>query len=142
MENIEVGVLDSSSVEIWRGESLSVKGSGIFPIALAANTDKMSILVNTSVADVSSDLRLPFLVKEDNRVEMRLSTIILYLSLTRMVGVLKVASKWRGKANGLRGGGGSGNSRLVLSEVNGFVTIDAVIIHVQLSEVENMRDEE
>ena len=141
VEDIEVGVLDSSLVEIGRGEGSSVKGGGIFSIALAMNADKMSIFVDTPVADVLGGFRLSFLIKEDDGVEVRLSTVVLYPSFTRVIGVLKVTSKWGGKVNRLRGGSGSGDSRLVLSEANRFITVDTVIIHVQLSEVENTRDE-
>ena len=141
MEDVEVGVFDSSLVEIGRGEGSSVKGGGVFLIALAMNTDKMSIFVDTSVTDISGGFCLSFLVKEDNGIEVRLSTVIPYPPFARVVGVLKVASKWGGKANRLRGGSGSGDGRLVLSEADRFVTVDTVIIHIRLSEVKNVRNE-
>ena len=142
VEDIEVSVLDPSSVEIGRGEGSSMKGGGIFPIALAMNADKISILVDTSVADILGGFCLSFLVKEDDGVEVRLSTVIPYPPFARVIGVLKVASKWGGKANRLRRGSGSGDGGLVLSEADGFVTVDTVVIHVRLSEVENTRNEE
>jgi len=141
MEDVEVSVLDSSSVKIGRGEGSSMKGGGVFPIALATNANKMSIFIDTPVTNISGDFCLSFLVKEDNGIEVRLSAVIPYPSFTRVVGVLKVASKWGGKANRLRRGGGSGDGRLVLSEVDRFVTVDTVVIHVQLSKVENARNE-
>jgi len=140
VEDIEVGVLDSSSVEIGRGEGSSVKGGGIFPIAFVTNADKMSIFVDAPVADILGGFRLSFLVKEDDGVEVRLSTVVLYPSFARVIGVLEVASKWGGKVNGLRRGSGSGDGRLVLSEADRFVTVDTVVIHVWLSEVENARN--
>jgi len=142
MEDVEVGVFDSSSVEIGRGECSSMKGSGVFLIVLAKNANKMGVFVDASVADVSGSLCLSFLVKEDNGIEVGLSTIIPYPPFTRVVGVLKVASEWGGKANRLRGRSGSGDGRLVLGKAGRFVTVDTVVIHVQLSEVENARDEE
>jgi len=142
VKDIEIGVLDPSSVEVGRGEGLSVKRGGIFLIALSTNADKMSVFIDTPVADILGSLCLSFLVKEDNGVEVRLSTIILYPSFTRVVGVLKVTSEWGGEANRLRGRSGSGDSRLVLSKMGRFVTVNAVVIHVRLSEVENARDEE
>jgi len=141
VEDIEVGVLNPSLVEIGRGEGSSVKGGGVFPIALPMNADKMSVFVDAPVTDISGGLCLSFFVKEDNGIEMRLSTVILYPPFARVVRVLKIASKWGGEANRLRGRSGSGGGRLVLSEANGFITVDTVVIHVWLSEVKNARDE-
>jgi len=142
MEDVEVSVLNSSSVEIRRGKCSSMKGGGVFLITLMANADKMGIFVDASVTDVLGSLCLSFLVEEDNGVEVGLSTIIPHPPFTRVVGVLKVASEWGGEANRLRGGSGSGDGRLVLSKADRFVTVNAVVIHVRLSEVENARDEE
>ena len=142
MEDVEVGVLNSSLVEIRRGKGSSVKGGGILLIALATNADKVSVFVDAPVADILGGFCLSFLVKEDDGVEMRLSTIIPYPPFSRVVRVLKVASKRGGKANGLRGGSGSSDGWLVLSEADGFVTVDAVVIHIWLGEVENTRNEE
>ena len=102
MEDVKISVLDPSSIEIGRGEGLSVKGGGVFPVALTTNANKMSILVDAPVTDILGGLRLSFLVKEDNGIKVRLSTIIPYPSFTRVVGVLKVASKWGGEADRLR----------------------------------------
>jgi len=82
VEDIEVSVLNSSLVKIGRGEGLSMKGGGVFPIALVMNTDKMSIFIDTPVTNISGGFRLSFLVKEDNGIEVRLSTVIPYLSRT------------------------------------------------------------
>jgi len=142
VEDVEVSVLDPNSIEIGRGEGLSMEGGGVFLIALATNANKVSIFVDTPVTNILSSFSLSFLVEEDNRIKVGLSTIILYPPFTRVVGVLKVASKWGGEANRLRGGSGSGDGRLVLSEANGFVTVDTVIIHVRLSKVENVGNEE
>ena len=141
MEDVKVSVLNSSSVEVGRGEGSGMKGGGVFPIALATNADKMSVFIDTPVADVLGGFCLSFLVKEDDGIEVRLSTVIPYPPFARVVRVLKVASKWGGKANRLRGRSGSGDSRLVLSEADRFITINTVVIHVQLSEVENARNE-
>jgi len=141
VEDVKVSVLNSSSVEVGRGEGSGMKGGGVFLIALATNTDKISVFIDTSVTDVSGGFRLSLLVKEDDGIEVRLSAVIPYPSFTGVVGVLKVASKWRGKANRLRGGSGSSDGRLVLSEANRFVTIDTVVIHIRLSKVKNARDE-
>jgi len=118
-----------------------VKGGGVFLITLAMNADKMSIFIDAPVTDILGSFRLSFLVKEDNGIEVRLSAVIPYPPFSGVVGVLKVTSKWRSKANRPRGGGGSGDSRLVLSEAGGFVTVDTVVVHVRLSEVENVRNE-
>jgi len=142
VEDIEVSVLNSNLIEIRRGKGLSVKGGGVLLIALAANADKVSVFVDTPVADVLGGFCLSFLIKEDNGVKMRLSTVILYPPFSRVVGVLKVTSKWGSKANGFRRGSGSGDGMLVLSEADRFVTVDTVVIHVWLSEVKNARDEE
>ena len=142
MEDVEVSVLNSSLVKIGRGEGSGVKGGGVFLIALATNTNKMSIFIDTSVTNISGGFCLSFLVKEDNGIKMRLSTIIPYPPFTGVVGVLKVASKWGGKANGLRGGSGSGDGRLVLSEADRFVAVDTIVVHVWFSEVENARNKE
>ena len=130
MEDIEVSVFDSSPVKIGGGEGSSMKGSGVVSIALAMNADKMSILVDTSVTDISSSLRLSFLVKEDDRVKVRLSTIIPYPPFARVVRILKVTSKWGGKTNRLRRGSGSGDGRLVLGKADRLVTVDTIVIHV------------
>ena len=53
MEDVEVSVLDSSSVKIGRGEGSSMKGGGVFPIALATNANKMSIFIDTPVTNIS-----------------------------------------------------------------------------------------
>ena len=140
MEDVEIGVLDPCSIEIGRGEGSSMKGGGVFLIALATNADKMSIFIDTPVTDISGGFCLSFLVKEDDRVEVRLSTVIPYPPFARVVGVLKVASKWGGEANRLRRGSGSSDSRLVLGEANRFITVDTIVIHVWLSEVKDARD--
>jgi len=142
VEDVEIGVLDPSLVKIGRGEGLSIKGGGVFPITLVMNTNKMSIFIDTPVTDVSGGFCLSFLVKEDDGIEVRLSTIIPYPSFTRVVGVLKVASKWGSEANRFRRGSGSSNGRLVLSEADRLVTVDTVVVHVWLSEVKNARDKE
>jgi len=142
VEDIKVSVLNSSSVEIGGGEGSSVKGGGVFLITLVTDADEMSVFVDSPVTDISGSFRLPFLVKEDNGIEVRLSAVVPYPSFTWVVRVLKVASEWGGKANRLRGGSGSGNSRLVLSKADRFVAIDTVVLHVRLSEVKNARNEE
>jgi len=142
VEDVEVGVFNSSPVEIRRGKGLSVKGGGVLLIALVTDADKVSVFVDTPVADILGGFCLSFLIKEDDRVEMRLSAIILYPPFSRVVGVLKVASKRGSKANGLRGGSGSGDGRLVLSKADRFVTVDAVVVHVWLSEVKDAGNKE
>jgi len=141
VEDVEVSIFDPSTVEIGRGEGPSVEGGRVLVGTLATNTDQMSVFVDTPVTDVLSSLCLSFLVEEDDGVEVRLSSIILHPPFTRVVGILKVASKWGGKVNRLRGGSGSGDGRLVLSEADRLITVDAVVIHVRLGEVKNTRDE-
>ena len=102
----------------------------------------MGVFVNAPITDILGSLCLPFFVEEDDGVEVRLSAVVPYPPFARVIRVLKVASKWGGKVNRLRGGSGSGDSGLVLSEADGFVTVDTIVIHVQLSEVKNARDEE
>jgi len=99
MENVEVSVFDSSPVEIRRRKGLSMKGGGILLIALATDANKMSVFIDASVADISGSFCLSFLVKEDDGIKMGLSAIIPYPAFSRVVGILKVASKQGSKVN-------------------------------------------
>jgi len=138
VKDVEISVFDSNTVKIGRRKGLSMKGGRILLVTLATNADKVSVLIDAPVTDIAGSLRLSFLVKEDNGVEVRLSTIILYPSFARMIGVFEVTSEWGGKANRLRGGSGSGNSRLVLGEANGLVAVDAIVGHVWFGEVKDV----
>ena len=95
----------------------------------------MSVLTDAPIADIPSSLCLSFLVKENNGVEVRLSSVVPYPPLTRVVRVLEVTGKGGSKADRFRRGSRSGDSRLVLCEACWFVTIDAVFTHIGLSEV-------
>ena len=142
MEDVEIGIFDSSVIEVRGREGSSVKGSGVLLITFMMNTNKISAFVDTPVADVLGSFCLSFLVKEDNGIEMRLSTVILYPPFARVIRVLKVASEWWSKMDRLGRRSGSSDGRLVLSEVNRFITVDTVVIHVRFGEVKNTRDEE
>jgi len=63
----------------------------------------MGVFVNAPITDILGSLCLPFFVEEDDGVEVRLSSVILHPPFTRVVGILKVASKWGSKVNRLRG---------------------------------------
>jgi len=142
VEDIEVGVLNPSAVEIGGRERPSMEGGRVLASALAPNTDEVSVLVDTPITDVLSSLRLPFLIEEDDGVEVGLSTIVPYPPFTRVVGVLEVAGKWGSNANRLRGGCGLSDGRLVLGEADRFVTVDAIVGHIWLVEVKNTRYKE
>jgi len=103
VEDVEIGVFDPSVIEIGGGESLSMKGGGVFASALAANANQMSVFVNAPVTDILGSLRLSFLVEEDDRVKVGLSSVIPYPPFTRVVGILKVTSEWGSKTDRLRG---------------------------------------
>ena len=115
--------------QAWRGVEYSRS-----PF-LSSHSYKMGVFSDAPIADVSSCLRLPFLVEEDDGIEMRLGPIIPYPPFTRVVGVLEVASEGGGKTNGLRGGRGPGDYGLVLREADWLVAVNAVLAHVSLSEV-------
>ena len=92
--------------------------------------------------NVSGSLRESFFVKKNNGVEMRLSPVIPYPSLTRVVGVLKVTSQGGCKPNRLRRRGGSGDGGIVLGEADGFVSVDTIFAHVWVNEIEDTGDKE
>jgi len=102
MEDVEVSVFDPSAIEIGREEGPSMKGGRVFMSTLMANANQMSIFINAPVTDILGGFCLPFLIEEDDRVKVRLSPVILHPPFTRVVGILKVASKWGGKADRLR----------------------------------------
>ena len=102
MEDVEVSIFDPSAIEIGRGEGPSMKGGRIFTSPFAANAHQMSVFVNAPVANILGSLCLSFFIEEDDGVEVRLSSVILYPPFTRVIGILKVASKWGSKADRLR----------------------------------------
>jgi len=142
MKNVEVSIFDPNTIEIGGWEGLSVEGGRIFSIPFVLHPYKMSILINTPIRNVLCDLSLSFLIKEDDGVKVWLSPVISYPSLTWMIRILEVAGQRGGKADGLGGGGGSGDSGLVLSEMNGFIVIDAVVAHVGISEIKDAGNKE
>ena len=142
MKDVEISVFDPSTIKIRRRKGLSMKGGRVLAGALAPNTDKVSVFVDAPITNVLGSLCLPFLVEEDDGVEVGLSAVILYPPFTRMVGILEVADEWRSKADRFGGGSGSGDGRLVLGETDGLVTVDAVVGHVWLGEIEDVRYKE
>ena len=142
VEEPEVSIFDPNAIEVRRGEGSSVKGCGILTSAFATDADKMSVFVDTLVANVLGSLCLSFLVKEDDRVKMGLSPVVPYPPLTRVVGILKITSKRGCDADRLGGGSGSGDGRLVLGEVNGLIAVDAIVGHVWLGEIKDVGYEE
>ena len=69
---MEVGVFDPRAVEVWRGESPSMEGSGILTISLASHSHKVSIFSDAAVGDKPGHLSMSFLIEENDGVEMRL----------------------------------------------------------------------
>jgi len=135
MENIEVSVLNPTMVEIGRREGPSMKGGGVLAFPFAAYSHKVSVFPNAPVRDVLSSLCLSLLIKEDDGVKVRLSTIIPYPPFAWVVRILEITGKGGGKVNGLRRGRGSGDSGLILCEADGFVTIDTVLAHIWFGEI-------
>ena len=135
MENPKISIFDSGTIEIRGGKGSSVKRCGVLVSAFATDADKVSILVNTSVTNVLGSLRLSFLIEKDDGIKMRLSPVIPYPPLTRMVGILKVTSERGCEVDRFGGGSGSGNGGLVLSKSYRLITINAVVAHVWFSEV-------
>jgi len=137
VEEPKVSVFDSGTIEVRRGKGSSMKRCGILATTFAVDADKVGIFIDAPVRNVPSGLRLPFLIKEDDGVEMGLSAVVPYPPLTRMVGILKVTSERRRDMDRFGRGSGSGDGRLVLGEADGLVAVDAVINHVWLGEVKN-----
>ena len=135
MENIEVSIFDPSVIEIGGREGLSVEGNRVLVIALALHSYKISVLSDASVTNVLSCFGLSLFIEENDGVEVGLSSIIPYPSLTRVVRVLEVTSKGRGKANGIGRGRGPSDSRLILCKANWFVTVNTVFAHIWFGEV-------
>jgi len=135
VEDLEVGVFDPRMVEIWRGERSSMEGSGILTISLSSHSHKVSVFSDAAVRDKSSHLSMSFLIKEDDRVKVRLCAIVPYPPFARVIGVLKVASEGGCETNGFGWGSGPGNGRLILSELYWLVAIDAIVAHVWFCEV-------
>jgi len=142
VKDVEISVFDPSTVKVGRRKGLSMKGGRILVGTLALNTDKVSVFVDAPIADVLGSLHLPFLVEEDDGVEVGLSAVVPYPPFTRVVGILEVAGEWRSKANRFRGGSGLGDGRLVLGEAGGLVTVDAIVGHVWFSKIKDVRYEE
>ena len=142
MKDVEVSVFDPRAVEVWRGEGSGVERGGVLTITLSLHSYKMGVLPDAPIADVLSCLCLPFLIKEDDGIEMRLGSIIPYPPFTRVVWVLEVTSEGGGKVNGLRGGCGPSDCRLVLREANWLVAVNTVFAHVRLSKVYDVGNEE
>jgi len=142
MKDVEISVFDPSTVEVRGREGSSMKEGRVLAVTLLSDTDKVSIFVNAPIANILGSLCLPFLVKENNGVEVGLSAVVLYPPFTRVVGVLEVAGEWRGNADRFRRGSGLGNSRLVLGKADGLVAIDTIVSHVWFGEVKDARYEE
>ena len=137
MEDVKVSVLDPKAIKVRGGKCSSVKRGRIFAIALASHSYKVGVFPDAPIANISGGLRLSFLIEEDDGVEVGLSSIILYPSLTRVVWVLEVASKRGGEANRFGRRGGSGDRGIVLGETNGLVGVDAIFSHVGVNEVDD-----
>ena len=142
MEDIEVSVFDPNAVKVGRGKYSSVKGGGILMVPFASYPYKMSVFSNAPVRDISSRLRLPFLIEEDDGVKVGLSPIVSYPSLTRVVWVLELTSEGGGKADRFRRGGRPSDGGVVLGETDGFVRVDTIFTHVGVNEVDDARDKE
>jgi len=142
MKNVEISVFDPNTVEVRRREGSSMKGGRVLVGTLLSNTDKVSIFVNAPIANILGSLYLPFLVEENNGVEVGLSAIVPYPPFTRVVGILEVAGEWRGKVDRFRRGSGSGNGRLVLGKADRLVTGDTIVSHVWFGEVKDVGHKE
>ena len=119
-----------------------MEGGRVLAIALASHSYKMSVFSNAPVTNVLSCLRLSFLVEKYDGIKVGLGPIISYPPFARVIWVLEVTSKGGSEADGLRRGRGSSDGRLILCEVNWFITVDTIFAHVRLSEVYNAGDEE
>ena len=142
MEDVEVSVFDPNAVEVGRGKCSSVKGSRIFVAPFALYPYKVSIFPNAPVRDVSGRLRLPFLIEENDGVEVGLSSIVPHPSLTRVFWVLEITSEGGSKTDRFRRGGRPSDGGVVLSETDGFVGVDTVFTHIGVDEVDDTRNKE
>ena len=68
VEDVEVSILDPKTVEIRRGEGSSMEGGGVFVVTFASYAYKVSVFVNTPIADVVGSLGESFFVKKNDGV--------------------------------------------------------------------------
>ena len=122
-------------MEVRRGKGSSVKGSRILVFPFVAYPYKVSVFPNAPIGNVLSCFCLSFFVKEDDGVEMGLSSVVPYPSLTRVVRILEVASKGGGNADRFGRGCGTGDHGLVLCEASRFIAVNAVLTHIWFGEV-------
>ena len=142
VEDVEVSVFDPKAVEIGGGERSSMERGGVLAVTFASYAYKVSVFVNTPITDIPGGLSESFFVKKDDGVKMRLSPVILYPSLTRVVGVLEVTSQGGCKPNRLRRGGGSGDSGIVLGKADRFVSVDTIFAHIWVNEIDDAGNKE
>jgi len=126
VEDVEVIVFDPRTIEIGSGMSTCMEGDRIFRVAALASPYKVSVNPNLSEGDVVCHLILTIFIKEDKRVLLRITTVVLAPSGSWMVRVLKLMSELRDVGNGARCGG-EGDGRVVLSEPNWFVVLHVVV---------------
>ena len=142
MEDVEVSIFDPKAVEVGRGERSSMERGGVLAVTFASYAYKVSIFINTPVANVFGSFGKSFFVKKDDGIEMWLSPIIPCPPLTRVVGILEVASQGGCKPDRFRRGGGSRDGGIVLGESDRFVSVDTVFAHIWIDEVDDTGDEE
>ena len=97
MEDVEISIFDPRAIEVQGGEGSSVERSGVFMVTLASHSYKMSVFPNAPITDVLSCFCLSLFIKEDDGVEVGLSSIIPYPPITRMVRILEITSEGGGR---------------------------------------------
>jgi len=104
VKNVEVVIFDPRSIEIGSRVCTCVKGDGVFGITLLADPYDMSINPNLPESDIACHLILSILIEKDKWVLPCITVVILALSGSWMVRVVKLLSELRNIGDGTRHG--------------------------------------
>jgi len=140
MEDIEVVILDPRAIEIGGRVCVCVKGNGVFGVSPLANSYNMSVDSDLSEGDVSCYFVLPILIKEDKGVLLRITAVVLAPSSSWVVRVVKLFSELGNIGDGARSGG-KGDSRVIRSKSDQFVTLNIFVRHIFFNSVKDLREE-
>ena len=75
IEDVEVSVLDPTTVEIGRGVCLGVKWSGILGFTFALSPDQVCLFVDCPEANIFCYFRLVLLIEEDEGIMASVTSV-------------------------------------------------------------------
>jgi len=140
VEDVEVVILDPRAIEIGGRVCTCVKGNGVLGIPSLADPYDVSVNSNLPKGDVSCNLVLSVLIKENERVLPCITAVVLTPPSSWMVWVIKLFSELGNIGDGTRSGG-ERDSGVIHSKSDWFVALNIVVQHVTFNFVKDLGDE-